>query len=129
MSVTIGGLIDQLFDIREQKRKLESQISKLDESKSPLEAQLMELMQTANVTQSRGRKASVTLKQTIVPQVQDWDKFYAYIQRNKAFHMLERRPAAAAYREALELRKGKPVPGVIPFSRNTISLNAVDQEG
>jgi hypothetical protein len=63
---------------------------------------------------------SVGRSETVVPQVTDWDAFYAYIKRTNYFHLLERRPTAAGCRELFET-KGK-IPGVVPFTKVGLSF-------
>lgn len=119
---SIGGLIDKLFEIREQTRALNKQAEELKVQKDDYEARLLAALDAQGVTQSRGEVATATVSEAEVPQVEDWDKFYAFIARNKAFYMLERRPAAGPYREAMQLRKGRAIPGVKSFTKRTISL-------
>jgi hypothetical protein len=55
-------------------------------------------------------EGTIYLSPQVVPKVVDWNAFYGYIERNQAFHMLERRPSRAAFRELHEAHK--LVPGV-----------------
>lgn len=63
--------------------------------------------------------------ETVVPQVQDWDVFHKYIARKKWFHLLERRPSAAACREVFEMNGA--IPGVIPFVKVKLSFRKTPQ--
>lgn len=121
---SIGALIDDLHATREKIRGLNKEVEALNSQKANLETRLIEALDAQGVTQSRGASATASISETIIPQVKDWDRFYAFIARNKAYYMLERRPAAAAYREALELRKNRPIPGVESFTKRTISLRS-----
>jgi predicted metal-binding protein len=85
----------------------------------------MARLEAEGIDGARGKLASVGINESIVPTVEDWDEFYRFIHRNKGYHLLERRAAAGAYRELLEQRKGKPVPGVVPFKKRTLSLRTV----
>jgi hypothetical protein len=53
---------------------------------------------------------TIYISPQVAPKVVDWDKFYGYISKTEAFHMLERRPSRAAFRELHEAHKH--VPGV-----------------
>jgi hypothetical protein len=123
--LTLGARIDQLNEIREKIRVLESQAKELKESKSLLEDDILEQMSKEGITKSTGTTASVSVSTTVVPQVEDWDKFYTYILRQKAFHLLERRAASAAWREEVEARKGKHLPGVSPFTKTALNLRSL----
>ena len=63
----------------------------------------------------------VRLTSSTVPTVKDWDAFYAWIKKNNAFFMLERRPSVTGYRDVLA--SGKAIPGVESFTK--IKLNLV----
>lgn len=124
--MTDGALINRLHDLREAKRDLEAQASILSAEFEGLQQELMDRMQAAGVDKMAGSKATVSISKQIVASEVDWDKFWQYVFKNKASHLLQRRVADAAYRELLAtLPKGKQVPGVTPFERKTLSLRAV----
>ncbi len=120
---SIGALIDDLHNNREKIRKLEKQVSELKETRDDLEQRLIEAMEAQGIQQSRGAHATATITESTKPSVEDWDLFYAFIKRNNAFYLLERRPASAAYREMME-RRNKPIPGVTSFTKRSVSLRS-----
>lgn len=120
---TLGGRIDQLHALREQKRTLEKQVQLLEETARELESQLIDEMDKQGVAKSTGKKATVSITESVKPSVDDWDAFYAYIHKNKYYHLLERRPSVTGCRELLEL-KGK-VPGVVPFTQRKLNIRTV----
>lgn len=109
-----------MFKIREKVRDLESQIKLLNEEKSEIEAQLILQMDAEGVTKSAGKMASVSISDNVRPSVEDWDAFYAYIHRQKLYHLLERRPSVTGCRELFE-KRGK-IPGVVPFVQRQVSM-------
>jgi hypothetical protein len=121
----IGEEIDELFQERERIRKLGKELDARKEKHEAHKEAVMKRLEEEGLEGSRGKLASVGIDKAIVPTVEDWDEFYRFIHRNKSYHLLERRPAANAYRELLEQRKGKPVPGVVPFEKRTLSLRTV----
>lgn len=123
--LSIGEEIDRLFDLREDVRKWQD---KIDETKKVIAARedaLVERLDEEGMAKAVGRRASVSITETIVPQVENWDEFYAFIHRNKSYHLLERRASAGAYRELLATRGRKGVPGVIPYTKRKLSLRTV----
>lgn len=122
---TIGGLIDDLQRIRLKVKELNAQISELEAVKAAKESDLLILMETQHTTQGRGILASASKKVEVVAQADDWDKLYPFIARNKAWHLLQRRLNNAAFREMLEQRNGKPIPGLVPFNKVSISLHSL----
>lgn len=117
---TINAKIDAMFKIREKVRDLEGQIKLLNEEKAEIEAELLAQMDAEGVTKSAGKMASVSVSENVRPSVEDWDAFYAYIHRQKLYHLLERRPSVTGCRELFE-KRGK-IPGVVPFVQRQISM-------
>lgn len=120
---TIGAKIDQLHQLREQKRQLEEQVSNVSSQMASLENELVEQMVKQGVTKSTGVLATVSITETVKPSVEDWDAFYGFIHKHKYYHLLERRPAVLGCRELLET-KGK-IPGVVPFTQRKLNLRTV----
>jgi hypothetical protein len=58
---TVGGLIDALFLLREQRRKLAETDKDLRDQYSELEARLIAAFDLQETTQARGRSATATL--------------------------------------------------------------------
>ncbi len=120
---TIGAKIDQLHNLREQKRQLEEQVKQLQAQMAELENDLIEDMDKQGVSKSTGALATVSISSNVRPSVDDWDAFYAYIHRHKYYHLLERRPSVSGCNELLET-KGK-IPGVVPFTQRKLNLRSV----
>ena len=120
---TIGAKIDQLHNLREQKRRLEEQVKQLQAQMAELENDLIEDMDKQGVSKSTGALATVSISSNVRPSVDDWDAFYAYIHRHKYYHLLERRPSVSGCNELLET-KGK-IPGVVPFTQRKLNLRSV----
>jgi hypothetical protein len=120
----IGAEIDRLFAIRGEIELLSAQIKEKKVVFAALEKEIINRMDAEGTPRSGGATANVSIQETVVANVDDWDEFYKYIGRNKAFHLLERRPANGAFRELIAQRT-KPVPGVSPFTKRTLSLRTV----
>lgn len=118
----MGEIIDRLYYIREDMKALNKELDELKAERDQLTQQAIEMMDAQGTDQTRSDLATASITETVVPQVEDWDKFYNFINRNKAFYLLERRPASAAYRDLLESRKGRAIPGVSSFTKRNISL-------
>ena len=66
--------------------------------------------------------AVAKLKLITGASVHDWRKLTAYIKKNNAFELFQRRVNKAAWLEHLEVRKQRPVPGIKKFQRVTLSV-------
>lgn len=122
--MNLGKKIDELHSTRESIRDLEKEVKGFNETKAQLEVQIMEHMLQQELDKASGSLATVSLTESVVPAVKDWDAFLTYIHRHKAYHLLQRRAAVPAYREELELRKGKGVPGVDTFNKSNLSVRS-----
>lgn len=122
-----GVLIDKLVKARKAKAANAVITKRLDEEYKAIEAEVMETLEAQGLAGAKGKLGTVSIINSIVPDVQDWDKFYAMIKKNGWFHLLNRAPNAPAFREALEI-KGEAwmkKNGVTPFHKKTLSLTAV----
>lgn len=124
-SKSIGAQIDELHSVREQLRNLEKAKKMLSKQKEQLEYDLMGSLEAQDLDSGRGSTATATIQRTTLPNVTDWDEFYKFIAENDAFYLLERRPAAVAYRELLEAREGEAIPGAEPFERTAVLLRTL----
>lgn len=118
--ISIGAKIDALFVLREKKRKHDEAIKELEKQMSALQQELITQMQAEGVSASKGRKASVSISTSVVPQVENWDEFYEFIRKKRYFHLLDRRPNVSGCRELFE--KFGRIPGVMPFDKVTLNL-------
>jgi hypothetical protein len=121
---TVGGLIDELFLLREQRRKLAETDKDLRDQYSELEARLIAALDQQEATQARGRSATATLNEEELATVVDWDQVHEFIRSQNAFFLLQRRINSAAWREAAAER-GEPIPGTTVFKRRTIALRRI----
>lgn len=122
--VAIGDMIDQAHGLREQERELNKQIAALKSQRDALEEQILDRMDNDKVDQLRGSKATASLSEQKVANVEDWDKVWNWIFRHKASHMVQRRIADAAFREFIDSNP-KGIPGISPFTKRGINLRSI----
>ena len=120
---TVGAKIDALHALREDKRQLEELLKAKAQEIDLMENELIELMDQQNISKSTGTKATVSITTSTKTSVEDWDAFYAYIHKNKYYHLLERRPSVTGCRELFDT-KGK-IPGVVPFTQRKLNIRSV----
>jgi hypothetical protein len=118
MAVSIGTMIDNLDKIRERKRALDEQVKGLENDYKALSDQILARMGEEGLPKASGQRATVSRSETLVGQLEDWEKLTRYISRTKNFQLFERRISAAAFRELFE-KKGE-VPGITPFTKVTL---------
>lgn len=119
----ISDAIEILASIREEIAELNRKLKDLSKQESEQQQQLMTLLEEHGMKRVSNNSYTVSINESQVPTVQDWDAFYQYIHDNNAAYLLERRPSTKPYRELLE--QGIEVPGVVPFVRRTLSLRMI----
>lgn len=123
MSTTLGATIDALWKIIEERKALSAADKALSEKEQILRDYLQNNFDKSGLGGAKGKYATVSLKTQTVADVQDWDKFYAYIAKHKAWECLQKRPGITALRERWDA--GKEVPGVSSKEITVLSVTAV----
>lgn len=121
---TMGAMIAQLVEIRDRRREIAAEDSTLVEQWDALKKVVLQRMEEEGSNQigSKEAGATVTLTESIVPQVDDREAAEAYIRETGDLYLLQFRIATGAFRELCEA--GKEVPGVSKFIKKDISLRS-----
>lgn len=120
---TLGEIADDMYEERERKRAAESVVKKHEERLDELEQELLAAADKQQLTGGKGTKATFAVSESIVPQVNDWDAFHAFIMKENMLHLLQRRAAVPACRELFELKGA--IPGVEKFTKRSINLRSI----
>lgn len=118
--LTTAQIIERMVEIREERRKISSHDKELIEEYRPLELELIVRLDEQGMEKASTGAGTASINETVLPQVVDWDEFYDWIKEKDAFYMLQKRPAAAAYRELQE--SGEEVAGIVPYTKREIGL-------
>lgn len=121
MAKKLGEMGDEIYDLNAEIAKANEVVKQLDNKKRDLENELLLRMQDAGTDIVRGNKATISISETVRPQIQDFDAFATFAIRKKALHMFEKRISGAAYQEMKKLLGGKPIPGLTEFT--SVRLN------
>lgn len=117
--VAVGSLIDSVYELKERLRELEAEKKELNAQLATLEADLLATLDAQGVTLCRGRRASASISESVVPNAADWEEIYEYIRNEDALYLMERRLAVRAWRELYE--GGTLIPGTEPFTKRSIN--------
>jgi hypothetical protein len=127
---TIGACIDLAYRSRQERldkeREFNEQIEALKEKEQAIEEHIIATFKKSDIEGAKGSIATAGIIRNTIPSVKDWPKFYAYIKKNDAFDLLERRPARVAYNDRIEA--GEDVPGVEPFVKTKLSLTKIGEK-
>lgn len=123
MKPTLGATIDRMWELREKKRSLDAQVKTVEADMELLETSMFRLLDAQDTRKAEGKHASVSVNESVVGNVEDWDALWPYITKNKFFHLVQKRLSDPALRELWG--KGKVIPGVQPFTKRTLSLKSL----
>ena len=108
--MNINELIESRAKVKDAIEVLNRELKELNKSKDDLDHQLLSQLDEQCLSRTANDKASVSINEAQVPDVQDWDALYEHITKTKDFALLQRRVSSTAYKELLKL--GEAVPGV-----------------
>jgi hypothetical protein len=120
---TIGACADRLYAIKLAKAEVAKQEKLLDEEKSLLTDHIINTLPKSETTGVAGKTARVTVVESSVPRVTDWDLFWEKFNKKKDFDLLNKAVNAAAINARIDA--GKAVAGVEMFKLKKLSLNKV----
>ena len=125
----LGELIDQMFRERATRlafqAKTEEKLKLLRASEARLEEQIINSFSNADIEAARGSLCTASVSVAQYPKIEDWDKFYAYVKKNDAFDLLERRPAKGAFRERWDDKVA--IPGTTSYTEKVLHLNKINK--
>jgi len=110
MAKKLNDLLAEYGKTRDEIKSLQAQEKELNVIKRELEYQITIRMQEEGLDKISNSGRTVSIKQEIVPTVEDWDALQEYIAKTSRFELLQKRMSATAYREAIGL--GDDIPGV-----------------
>lgn len=107
--------------LEESRKKASAALKGIEEQIKELDEKIIESLEASDEERVEIKgNIGVRLTRSTVPSIEDWDEFWAYIKKNNASHMIEKRVGVTAYREQLAL--GKQVPGIKPFNKVKVVL-------
>lgn len=118
--LTTGAIIARMVANRDERRRISDRDKELVEEWRGLETEFIGRLDEQGQLKATTVDGTASITEQTLPQVTDWDALYAFILENEAFYLLQRRPAAAAFRE--HNQAGDEIPGIEPFIKRTISL-------
>ena len=118
--LTTGNIVKRMIEVRDERRKLSAADKDLIAEWRSLEMELLTRLDDQGMEKASTSDGTASISESVLPQVTDWDEFYAYMIKEDSLHLLQRRPAAAAFRELND--SGFVIPGVESYTQRTIGL-------
>lgn len=118
---------DRYYTLQQKRYKAQAVVSALAEEEHALGDHIIQRLPTSKATGIAGKLAGIAIEKKEIPQVKDWQKFYAHILKTKSFDLLNRAVNAKAVKE--RWAAGKTVPGTDKFIRKVISVHKLSKKG
>jgi hypothetical protein len=119
----MGALADTLYDLRQLSKLLNNLSAPFEDVLAPatkeVEDYFIATLPVGEATGIQGHKSRVQVTESVIPVVNNWPKFYAYIKRHNAFELLGRAVKKEAVQERWSAKK--EVPGVGRFRNKKVS--------
>lgn len=115
-----GALADELYKVKAERLAAQKIVDELKARESELTSEAISRLSAGEMSGVSGKVARVSVVLCEVPQVNDWDKFYEFVMKKKAMHLLQKRLSVVAVEEYMAAGK---VPGVDMFKYKKVSLN------
>lgn len=120
---TLALCADLLYTTRQARLALDKQVEELKSRETMLREHLIEQLPVSDASGVAGKVARATVVTKDEPMVENWDDFWEYVRKNKAFFLVQKRISGTAIKEMWANKK--TVKGVGHMIVKTISLNKV----
>jgi hypothetical protein len=114
---------DLLYRSRERRLEMQRETEKIAKLESQISNWFVETL-PAGQTGVAGRVARVQVETKAVAQVADWDRLYAYVKKNNAWELLQRRLSEGAAKERLDAGQGDKA-GLTVFLAKKVSCTRI----
>lgn len=108
---TLGELIDQLDQLREEYRAVDEKAKTIKAKYDTLEEVIQAKLIEGKMDKATGKRATVSLKRSLVGSIKDWETLTAYVKKTGYFHLFNRSVGAPAFRELYEQHMKAVKPG------------------
>lgn len=127
--LTLGAAADKLWQLREDKRALDKQVTAIELEIKELTETTFGLLDAQDSRKAEGKRASISVNYATVANTTDWDSFMKWVVAGKRgdkyayTHLVHKRVSDPAYRELRE--RGLVIPGLEDFTKRSLSINSL----
>jgi hypothetical protein len=107
---TAAGLVDRLYNARQDRLAKQKEVDELRKVETELHDAFIQALSDAGASEVSGKDGHGKLVLKMKAKVVNWDLFYKFIAKDKAWEFLQRRVNDAVVKERWDA--GKKVPGV-----------------
>lgn len=126
LPTTLGACVDLYYSIRSSRLEVEKKVKEMKENEAALEEHIFQMFKKSDLDGAKGKAATAAITHSIVPHIEDHQKFFDYVLKTKEIDLMEKRASTAACRERWEA--GVTIPGVEKFDRIGLSVTKLSKE-
>ena len=115
-----SAIIAKMVEARDERRRISERDKELIAEMRSLEMELLVRLDEQGMKKASTDDGTASITETVLPNVTDWDAVYEHIKETGDFYLLQKRPAAAAFRELHD--SGEVIPGMEAYTKRSISL-------
>ena len=119
-TLSLGELTDQIYQHGERVDEARAKLKELEKEEERMKDQLQNLMLAAGTDIVRGQFSTANISKYSRPKIDDFEKAAPYLRRN--LQLFERRIAPNAYKELMESRRGKAIPGLSLYEEDRVHV-------
>ena len=117
----LAACADKYWELKQARLAQQKIVDAIEEEEKAIKAWIIDSLPKSEASGVAGKLCRVSAVTKEIPQVEDYEKFYAYVKKTNRFDLLQKRLSEAAVKEIWE--DGKQVPGVKAFQAVTLSVN------
>lgn len=118
---SMGACADLLYSMRQERLAADKVAAELKTKEQALIDYIIDNLPKGD-TGAAGARYRVSVYTDPIPQVSDWDAFWAYVYRKKAGFLLQKRLSASAVKDILDNGPRGGIPGLTTFNAVKLSL-------
>ncbi len=129
VKLKLGTLVDRLYKAQQEvaeanreKARMERIVQTKKHKAATIETEIRNRFKRSTLEGAEGKIARVSLKKLVGPQLKDWDKLAAFVLKNKACELFQRKISKQAWLDWLEERKQRPIPGISKYEEIRLSV-------
>ena len=122
----LGACVDKAYTLRAARLEIEKQAEEVKKQETALKDHIIATFSKADIDGAKGKVASASISRSVKANATDWAQIYAFIEKNDAWDLMERRINNKAYRDRMEA--GETIPGTESFDVVTLSLTKIGEK-
>jgi hypothetical protein len=117
----LNGLITQMSALKADKKAADFAVKKIEDQITAVENKLFGKLDELEMIEAKNPLGmKVTISESLVPKVEDWDLFHQHIRDTGDFFLLQKRAAVLTCRESFQM--ARVIPGVMPLTLRKLTF-------